>query len=71
MSLVLHGVAGGWDELIIAVTAFGVLFLAVKLAGRGRHDEVEPEEGLEPTASGQDGEANKDPLPPPPAVKRG
>ncbi len=61
MSLVLHGVAGGWDELIIAVMAFGVLFLAVKLAGRGTRDEKEPEEGVEP----------QDPLPPPPAVKRG
>ena len=30
----LHGLAGGWDELIIAVVAVGVLWLAVKLAGR-------------------------------------
>jgi hypothetical protein len=30
----LHGEAGGWDELAIAVAAFGVLWLAVKLAGR-------------------------------------
>jgi hypothetical protein len=39
----LHGEAGGWDELAIAVAAFGVLWLAVKLAGRksGTHDEAE------------------------------
>jgi hypothetical protein len=34
MMLLLHGEAGGWDELIIAVVAFGVLWVAVKLAGR-------------------------------------
>jgi hypothetical protein len=71
MSLVLHGVAGGWDELIIAVVAFGVLWLAVKLAGRGRRDEEEPEEGVEPNAAVEDAEIEKDLLQPPPAVKRG
>ena len=30
----LHGEAGGWDELLIAAVAFGVLWIAVKLAGR-------------------------------------
>ena len=30
----VHGAAGGWDEVIIAVVAFAVLWLAVKLAGR-------------------------------------
>jgi hypothetical protein len=34
MMLFVHGAAGGWDELIIAAVAFGVLWLAVKLAGR-------------------------------------
>ena len=34
MILFLHGAAGGWDELLIAVAAFGVLWIAVKLAGR-------------------------------------
>jgi hypothetical protein len=34
MTFLLHGEAGGWDELIIAVVAFGVLWIAVKLAGR-------------------------------------
>jgi len=34
MVLLLHGVAGGLDELLIAVAAVGVLWLAVKLAGR-------------------------------------
>ena len=38
----LHGVAGGWDELAIAVAALAVLWVAVKLAGRksaGDEDE--------------------------------
>ena len=34
MTLLLHGQAGGWDELLIAVVALGVLWIAVKLAGR-------------------------------------
>ena len=34
MTLFLHGETGGWDELLIAVVAFGVLWIAVKLAGR-------------------------------------
>jgi hypothetical protein len=34
MMLVLHGVAGGWDEFVIVVLAFAVLWIAVKLAGR-------------------------------------
>ena len=38
----LHGEAGGWDELAIAVAAFGVLWLAVKLAGRKPAAEDEP-----------------------------
>jgi hypothetical protein len=32
--LLLNGAAGGWDELAIALVAVGVLWLAVKLAGR-------------------------------------
>jgi hypothetical protein len=36
MTLLLNGAAGGWDELAIAVVALGVLWLAVKLAGRKR-----------------------------------
>ena len=32
--VLLHGATGGWDELLIAVAAFAVLWLAVKLAGR-------------------------------------
>jgi hypothetical protein len=34
MVVLLHGAAGGWDELAIAVAAFVVLWIAVKLAGR-------------------------------------
>lgn len=42
--LVLHGEAGGWDELIIAVVALAVLWVAVKIAGRksvAEDDEAE------------------------------
>ncbi len=46
MFLLLHGVAGGWDEIAIAAVAFGVLWAAVKLAGRkpaaSDEDEDEP-----------------------------
>jgi hypothetical protein len=38
MTVLLNGAAGGWDELAIAVVALGVLWLAVKLAGRKRPD---------------------------------
>ena len=52
MAVVLHGVAGGWDELAIAVAALGVLWVAVKLAGRksANDDEDEDEEEAEVTA---------------------
>jgi hypothetical protein len=39
--LFFHGAAGGWDELLIAIVAFGVLWLAVKLAGRKSADDDE------------------------------
>jgi hypothetical protein len=42
--LLLHGEAGGWDELAIAVVAFGVLWVAVKLAGRKSADDDEDED---------------------------
>jgi hypothetical protein len=44
--LALHGEAGGWDELIIAIVAFGVLWLAVRLAGRKSADDDEEEAEL-------------------------
>ncbi len=53
MLLLFHGAAGGLDELVIAVVAIGVLWLAVKLAGRkgGAEDEeqtdIETEPGIE------------------------
>lgn len=43
--VLLHGATGGWDELLIAVAAFAVLWLAVKLAGRKpASDEASPAE---------------------------
>jgi len=53
MLLLFHGAAGGLDELVIAVVAIGVLWLAVKLAGRkpsaedDEQNEVETEPGIE------------------------
>jgi hypothetical protein len=58
MVLAMHGVAGGWDELIIAGVALLVLWVAVKLAGRktvGDADEeaaageAQPDAGLTET----------------------
>lgn len=39
-----HGLAGGWDELIIAVAAIGILWVAVKLAGRKSADDDDEQE---------------------------
>ena len=39
MLLLLHGDAGSWDEIAIAVAAFVVLWVAVKLAGRKPSDD--------------------------------
>jgi hypothetical protein len=52
MVLALHGEAGGWDELAIAVVAFGVLWLAVKLAGRksAEGDDEDDDESAEELA---------------------
>ncbi|MDQ6671750.1 MAG: hypothetical protein M3069_13575 [Chloroflexota bacterium] len=48
MMVLLNGAAGGWDELAIAVVALGVLWLAVKLAGRkpSAHDDELTHEDL-------------------------
>jgi len=60
MILFLHGAAGGWDELIIAVVAFGVLWFAVKLAGR-RPAQDEVERAASDEAAPQTEEQDKDP----------
>ena len=44
MALVLHGAAGGWDEVALAVAAFVVLWIAVKLAGRKPANDDDDEE---------------------------
>jgi hypothetical protein len=49
--LLLHGLAGGFDELIIAVVAIGVLWLAVKLAGRKPAEAEQEEEEQEVAAA--------------------
>jgi hypothetical protein len=44
MLLLLHGDAGSWDEIAIAVAAFVVLWVAVKLAGRKANDDEDEDE---------------------------
>jgi len=54
MTLLLNGAAGGWDELAIALIALGVIWVAVKLAGRKPPAE---DEDTPPTEeAGLDGE---------------
>jgi len=48
MVVLLHGALGGWDELAIAVGAFAVLWIAVKLAGRKPAGEADADEDDEP-----------------------
>jgi hypothetical protein len=43
----LHGEAGAWDELAIAVAALAVLWIAVKLAGRKSTGDDEADEDAE------------------------
>jgi hypothetical protein len=58
MFVLLHGAAGGWDELAIAVAAFAVLWVAVKLAGRKPASDDDDVASREPVA---DEEAAEDP----------
>ncbi len=44
MVVLLHGAVGGWDEVAIAVAAFVVLWIAVKVAGRKPANDDEDEE---------------------------
>ena len=56
MVLAFHGEAGGWDELLIALVAFGVLWVAVKLAGRksaAQDEEDEHDEDVEEAEPGK------------------
>ena len=46
MLLLLHGDAGSWDEIAIAVAAFVVLWVAVKLAGRKPSDDEAEDDDL-------------------------
>ena len=65
IALLLHGEAGGWDELLIALVAFGVLWIAIKLAGRKPVED-------EPAETSEEAVADSDEHPaPPPAAKLG
>jgi hypothetical protein len=69
-ALLLHGEAGGWDELAIAVVAFGVLWVAVKLAGRksADADDEDEDENEEARAAAKEEEPETTE---PPAGRRG
>ena len=60
MLLLFHGAAGGLDEIAIAVVALGVLWIAVKLAGRKPASE-EDEHTPEPEEEGQEQPSNPTP----------
>jgi hypothetical protein len=66
MTLLVHGEAGGWDELLIALVAFGVMWIAVKLAGRkpAADDHDESEAAVHPASVDIDQE-HAAPVPPP------
>ncbi len=65
MTVLLHGETGGWDELLIALVAFGVLWVAVKLAGRKPADGDEGDEGEAAAVDADNGQT--DPAQPPAA----
>jgi hypothetical protein len=46
--VLLHGAAGGLDELAVGVVAFAVLWFAVKLAGRKPAKDEDEQEELAP-----------------------
>ncbi len=46
MVVLLHGTVGGWDEFAIAIAAFVVLWVAVKLAGRKPASEDDADDEL-------------------------
>lgn len=50
IALVLHGESGSWDEIVIAVLALAVLWIAVKLAGRkaASDDDDDHDDGTPP-----------------------
>ena len=68
MILFVHGAAGGWDEVIIAVVAFAVLWLAVKLAGRKPAPADDEEDATLEEAAAQE-EAEHTQAAPPRATK--
>lgn len=51
MVAALHGVAGGWDEVAIAVAAFVLLWIAVKVAGRKSANDDKDDEANEELAT--------------------
>jgi hypothetical protein len=69
MVVLLHGLAGGWDELAVAVVALGVMWVAVKLAGR-RAASDEDEQPESEAADAQVDQEQADPVHPTPTTLR-
>jgi hypothetical protein len=67
MLLVLHGAAGGWDELLIALVGVAVLWIAVKLAGRKSAGDDDDEREVANKASVELEGEHTDPVQPPAA----
>jgi hypothetical protein len=70
MLLAVHGIAGGWDELAIAVVGLAVMWFAIKMAGRKRADDddedgdaLDPEDA--PAGATAIAEESRDPVRPP------
>lgn len=61
MLILFHGVAGGWDELAIAVAALAVLWIAVKLAGRKSAGDADDEDQDAELEAEPEQEERKDP----------
>jgi len=69
--LLFHGAAGGWDELAIALVAFGVLWVAVKLAGRKSAGDDDEDDEAEATPEAGVGQSDGAEAAKPPARQRG
>ncbi len=61
MLLVLHGAAGGWDEIAVAVVGLAVLWIAVKLAGRKAASDEDDEDTASSDVLVQADEEARDP----------
>jgi hypothetical protein len=71
MVLLVHGAAGGSDELVIAAVGLAVLWVAVKLAGRKRANDDDQQDAVTSTAVADNVEEEHRESAHPPATKLG